>query len=204
MPTASRGAGPRAGRTPHGAAVPRGELRTPDGRDTFLEAFGGGLFAESIVHGEKHDDAGPEKVEIGLRLLRRLVEELPARPWRLELDGADESGDYVSVEALAIGLTGPSIPLAPRSDPADALLDVVAVSDADRHAFATYLDARIAGRDAEAPKLTARRCCEASLWPPKSQPLRLDDELIEDAHWRSNGGHAAVAAGAVLEVLAPE
>jgi diacylglycerol kinase family enzyme len=157
-----------------------GEVEAGAETRTFLESVGGGLFAESIRQAERVETEDTDKVELGLRVLRRLVDELPVEPWGVELDGADASGYHVAVEAMVIGQTGPQIPLAPAADPEDARLDVVLIGDADRAQAAAYLDDRLAGRPASAPRLTVRRCREAVLRPPPSAPLRIDDELWQD------------------------
>src|SRR5262249_54171030 len=98
------------------------------GRDeTFLESVGGALFAASIGRAEHAETEDVDKVDLGLRVLRGLVDELPARPWRLELDDDEVEGDFLAVEAMVVGETGPKIPLAPAADPGDGLLDVVVV-----------------------------------------------------------------------------
>src|SRR5262249_31544981 len=98
------------------------ELRAPDRDSLLLQAVGGGLFAESLARGEQLETDGVDKVELGLRLLRRLVDELPAQRWEIELDGDTVSGDYLAVEAMITGETGPSVPLAPSVSPMDPAL----------------------------------------------------------------------------------
>jgi diacylglycerol kinase (ATP) len=157
-------------------AYPLGHASTPDRDELFVEAFGGGLFAETLLRAERIDPDPDDKVDLGLRLLGRLAGELPAQPWRVELDGRDASGDYVAVEVMAIGWTGPNVPLAHEADPHDDLLDVVLVSAADASRIATYLDERIEGGDPDPPPLEVARCRTATLRPPERCALRLDDE----------------------------
>jgi len=165
--------------------VPRGRYRLGRvqraGRESlFAEAFGGGLFAASLVRAAEVKRRDDDKVDLGLELLRELVDELPAPSWRIRLDGAEASGDYLAVEAMVIGWTGPSVPLAPGADPYDDLLDVVLVSDDDRPTIAAYLDERIAGGDPAPPELATVRCRIATLEPPASCPLRIDDEAEQN------------------------
>jgi diacylglycerol kinase family enzyme len=177
-----------------------GELSAGGHVETVIETVGGGLFAESIARAERVETEGVDKVELGLRLLRRLVDELPARPWRIELDGADHAGDFLAVEAMVIGETGPKIPLAPDADPASPLLDVVLIADGDRARLASYLDDRVAGRAEPALGLTVLGCREAVLTPLHDGPLRIDDELWQP---EERGGELRVRTGAALDVLTP-
>jgi diacylglycerol kinase family enzyme len=156
-----------------------GEVKAGVETRTFLESVGGGLFAESIRRAERLETEDTDKVELGLRVLRRLVDELPVAPWDVELDGVDAGGNYVAVEAMVIGQTGPQIPLAPAADPEDDHLDVVLIGDRDRAELAAYFDDRLAGRPAAAPRLTVHRCRAAVLRSPPA-PMRIDDELWPD------------------------
>jgi diacylglycerol kinase family enzyme len=121
----------------------------------------------------------------------------------VELDGADASGDYLAVEAMVIGETGPNILLAPAADPEDRLLDVVLVTDADRVALLAYLDGRLEGRDGAPPQLTVHRCERATLLPPPARPLRIDDELWHPEPGREEWDDVEVRTRATLDVLTP-
>ena len=92
-----------------------GDLQTAAGREVFIETVGGGLFAEAIKEAEPLE-ATEDKVELGLHVLRKLLNEREPTSWRLTLDGADASGNYLAVEAMVIGGTGPQVPLAPTVD----------------------------------------------------------------------------------------
>ena len=92
-----------------------GELTTATRQLTFLEGVGGGLIAAGIERAMLVENGGDDKVALGLRVLRRLVDTLHEEEWRVELDGADHSGAFLAVEAMVIGETGPRIPLAPAA-----------------------------------------------------------------------------------------
>ena len=109
-----------------------GDLQAPDRHEAFVETVGGGLFAEAIKEAERVQDDDDDKVELGLRVLHRLVEELPTQPWHLRLDGVEHHGRYLAVEAMVIGETGPRVPLAPAARPDDRRIDVVLIRDEDR------------------------------------------------------------------------
>lgn len=179
-----------------------GEVTAADQRSTFLEAVGGGLFAEVLARAEGTDADRDDKVEHGLRLLLELVEELPAEPWQVELDGNDHSGDYLAVEALVIGETGPRIPLAPAADPEDHCVDVVLITDPDRAQLAAYLDARIKG-DTTPLALTVHRSRVATLRPPPAHRLRIDDELWPSDWALSPADDIRIHTNTALDVLVP-
>lgn len=161
-----------------------GRLHAGDMRDVFVESVGGGLFAEAIRSADRCEEPGQDKMELGLRLLRRLTEESPSRPWRLTLDGVERQSDVLAVEAMLIGETGPRIPLAPAADPEDRRLDLVLVTDRDRGALAEYLEAQLDGRADPAPRFIIHRVLQAELVPLTDVPMRVDDELWQPGESR--------------------
>jgi diacylglycerol kinase family enzyme len=181
-----------------------GEVAGPAESLTFVETVGGGLFAHSILRAQTIDAGDEDKVELGLRLLRRLVDELPPQSWKADLDGTDYSGEFLAVEAMVIGWTGPGVPLAPSAVPEDRLLDVVQISDRDRAGLAAYLDDRLEGRVARPPALTVRRCRKARLSQDASSPLRIDDELWQaDAAPAGSHDVSISISEACVELLVP-
>jgi diacylglycerol kinase family enzyme len=181
-----------------------GLLRRDAVSDVFVETVGGGLFAEAIRQAEPLDGSVDDKVTLGLRMLRRLIEELPTRPWRVMLDGVDHSGDYLAVEAMVIGETGPQVPLAPAADPEDRHLDVVLITHRDRRLLADYLDARLDDRPAPAPHLDVRRSLQAEIEPRDETPLRIDDTLLSHhEHGDAAQPTRVSVAPNTLEVLTP-
>lgn len=157
-----------------------GRVELPDGVTAFVESTGGGLFAEVLARAKRVDKEGRDKVELGLELLRELVEEEPSRHWELELDGIDVSGDLIAVEAMNVRETGPNVLLAPDADPGDGLLDFVLVRDDDRAALVAYIDARLASRPIGTPRLSTRRGRKLVLRPPEECALRVDDEVLAE------------------------
>ncbi len=181
-----------------------GEITAPDRREIFVETVGGGLFAESILRASQRENDDEDKVELGLRVLRELVDELPVQPWRVELDGIDYSGDFLAVEAMVIGDTGPKVPLAPAADPDDRLLDIVLIRDQDRDQLASYLDDRLHRRRSQPLSLTVKRSITVVIAPSTERSMRIDDTLWETAAWIEDGGHArAGILGAPVELLVP-
>jgi diacylglycerol kinase (ATP) len=182
-----------------------GHFKSPAWEDSFVETVGGGIFAQLLARGEETeaDPSGEEKVMVGLRLLREVLAEEPARPWALELDGEDFSSDLLAVEVMNIGITGPGLPLVPRADPGDHRLDVVIVPPDAREALVGYVEARLGGRPAELRPLPVRRAVRVVLTPPEGAAIRLDDEFLSHHGDRGWNGQAAASVGDRLQLLVP-
>jgi len=161
--------------------------------DIFVETVGGGLFAEAIRRAEQLETPDSDKVELGLRVLRDLVEDLAVEEWAIDLDGKDYGGEFLAVEAMVIGETGPKIPLAPLASPHDLLLDVVLITGDDRQRLASYLDERLGGGNPPDPSFTTVRCTTAMLKPARACATRVDDALRDVHASIGHEGHARVS-----------
>jgi diacylglycerol kinase family enzyme len=171
-----------------------------EGEPRFVEAAGGGLFAEVLARA-KEDSANPSggsKVEHGLRLLLGAVTRLEPHSWRIAVDGRELSRELLGVEATNVRETGPNVPLAPGADPGDGLLEVVLIGPEHRQAVADYLEARLAGGEAAAPGFDVRRGRRIELQPPAGARLHMDDELVP-----STPPLAVATPQARLQVLVP-
>lgn len=158
------------------ATAPRSryDLGEPGG---FAESVGFGLFATLLGRGSE-GPSGEDKVVHGLKVLHRILDGTAAEPVRLALDGADRSGDFLAVEVMLIGSTGPNVVLAPLADPSDGLFDVVFVGEEDRAELARYLDDRLASRATRPPHLRVERARDVVI-DSGGRPLRIDDQLLE-------------------------
>jgi diacylglycerol kinase (ATP) len=179
-----------------------GLVSAPWGDARFVESFGGGIFADVLARAE--DDAdGEEKLELGLRVLRDVLEEASALQWNLEVDDAELSGEWLGVEVMNVRETGPNVSLAFGADPTDGLFDVVCIRPEDRPALVAYVEGRIRGGDPEAPQLPVRRGEAITLRPPDGRRLHVDDELWPadpDAH---DAGAALSVSRRAVELLVP-
>lgn len=153
-----------------------GSLRNADDRFAFLEAAGGGLFAEMLVRADELDGKprGDAKVELGLRLLREIVAEIAAVEWTVEVDGVDLSNELVGVEVMNTSFLGPNVPLAPGADSADGMLDLTLVRDDDRGALVEHAEARLEQRAAPPLQLAVRRGRRVFLKPNGDAPLHYE------------------------------
>jgi diacylglycerol kinase (ATP) len=160
-----------------------GLLRAPWGEEVFVEAFGGGIFAESIVRGRQEVEepssiVGPE-TDRAMLLLREVVSAARPRPWRIEVDGRDVSGDYLAVEVLNIRFAGPNVPLAAEADPGDGLLDVVLIGEQERRSLLAHLSGRLEQAAADLPQLRIERGRQVRLALDRPYPpLHIDDDIV--------------------------
>jgi diacylglycerol kinase (ATP) len=169
-------------------------------RKLFVEATGGGLFAELLVSADTDDRPEDEdKVDFGLRLLSHLVPEAPALEWRVLADGRDLSGEYLAVEAMNVREAGPKVPVAPTADPTDGMLDVTLIGPQHRAALVAYVEARRAERPAELPKFDITRAQQVELLAATDASFHVDDELAE--HGTDGPVIAAIAEG--VQILLP-
>ena len=77
-----------------------GVTRGPWGRHYFFEAMGGGLFAD-YVRAKRQQDKKTKNVskeremDRHVWLLQKMLNDYPAKPWKIEIDGEDFSGRYL-------------------------------------------------------------------------------------------------------------
>jgi diacylglycerol kinase (ATP) len=176
------------------------------GESRFVESSGAGAFAEVLARAEDvdADPDGEEKVDLGLQLLRDVIAEAPSRPWTLDVDGVDLSGEFLAVEAMNVRETGPNVPLAPDADPTDGRLDVVRVRPEDRAGLLAYVDRRLRGDGGAAPRLPVERGVHVTVGPPGDRPFRVDDELWGEAPTSTGDAATVITAGrAFVDLLVP-
>jgi diacylglycerol kinase family enzyme len=166
-----------------GTALDIGVVSGPFGEQRFVEAVGGGIFAELIRRGREEVTESTaivgRETDRALQLLRVILGEVRPAHWEIELDGDDVSGSYVGVEAMNIGFAGPNIPLAGDADLGDGELDLVLLRDEDRGRVLDYVVGRLESASALMPSLDVRRGRHVHLVPPAGWPIRIDDELAE-------------------------
>jgi diacylglycerol kinase family enzyme len=125
-----------------------GQVRSPWGVDYFLEAFGYGLYADTLQAYE------PEKGKSVLRSIQAITQTLKKfrpRHCRLVLDGQNISGNYLLVEVFNTPAMGPRLKLAPDADPGDGLFNVVRIDKAYQEGYLRFLTSMLAGELGELP-----------------------------------------------------
>jgi diacylglycerol kinase (ATP) len=156
--------------------------------DYFLEAAGGGLFADYFpaARANEKEGASPEEELNGhLSLLRRLSLDYQTHPWRISIDGKDISGRYILWGAMNIRSAGPALHLAPKAKTDDGRLDFVAVRENQRKVFIKHVDAHLAGRKQRVP-LTPRKFRELKISSPPGA-MHLDGEPWPGSKKNSSG-----------------
>jgi diacylglycerol kinase family enzyme len=154
-----------------------GVARRSSWSEYFLEAAGGGLFADyfpAAQANEKKDASPEEELTAHLSLLRELSLGYPAREWRISIDGEDISGRYILWGAMNTRSAGPALHLAPKATTHDGRLDFMAVRERERETFIKYVDAHLAGRKARVP-FTPHKFRELVITSPPGA-IHLDGE----------------------------
>jgi diacylglycerol kinase (ATP) len=131
-----------------------GVARNGSARDCFLEAAGGGLFADYFPAAEANEKEGAspkQELTAHLKLLRHLSFDYPARYWKITMDGKDISGRYILWGTMNIRSAGPALHLAPKAKTDDGKLDFVGVHEHERNVFIKHVEAHLAGRKQRMP-----------------------------------------------------
>ena len=158
-----------------------GEAEGPWGSNYFIEGFGVGLFAATILSiGERNDpilaaDVSREaEIRRVLGILKEQLQKHRAKKLIVRIDDQDLSDDYVLIQALNIRYAGPNLDLAPGADTNDGLLDVVLLPRGEEKKLSRYLTHCINRRRAKA-NLTVRRGRHLQIeWD--GSPIHIDDK----------------------------
>jgi len=165
--------------------VDMGVVHGPWGTARFLEAAGGGFFAEAIVaadeaRGRSGDDTSSDALlRIDLRAYRRLVAEHRPAGWSAAVGGDPVRGPLLAVEVMNLPTVGPRIPLSPSADAGDGLLDVVMVPFDGRQALSMFLDACLAGDPPATAPFAIRRTRTVALEAGEGL-LHADSQVLEE------------------------
>ena len=170
-----------------------GVARSGSQTDYFLEAAGGGLFADyfpAAKANEKNGASPEEELTVHLSLLRKLSLDYPARQWKISTDGDDISGHYILWGAMNIRSAGPALHLAPKATTHDGRLDFVAVREDEREILIKHVDAHLGGRKARVP-LTPHKFNELVITSPPGE-MHLDGEQWPKKYTNSKRQRSAV------------
>src|SRR5262245_23431155 len=116
-----------------------GVARGPWGTRRFLEAVGFGALAKAIAYG------GPKppnsiRIDIGREELQEFVEQARAERFEIDIDGEIFAGEFLLVEILNLGRTGPALSISSTAEHDDALLDIVFVFKNDKAPVLAWLN----------------------------------------------------------------
>ena len=148
-----------------------GLARGPWGKRRFLEAVGFGTIAKAIAH------SGPKppkalRIDMGREELQQHFEEAKAERFEIELDGEVFAGEFLLVEIMNLGRTGPALPISFTAEHDDGLLDVVFVFKDDRAPMLSWLK----NPEEALPPVTVRKGRSVRLrW--EHSHARIDDRV---------------------------
>ena len=141
-----------------------------------------GIFAYVVgeVATKKH-----KKLSRALELIADELETYAPRRTRLEIDGADHSGEYLLVAVMNLRSLGPALGLAPKAEFDDGELDVVMVHPEHREALVRHLRRASAEGDIALPHFELHRAKHVVLeshgkWSHVDDcPRQIDGAVIE-------------------------
>jgi diacylglycerol kinase family enzyme len=148
-----------------------GVARGPWGKRRFLEAVGFGTIAKTIAHsGPKPPNA--LRIDMGREELQKYLEEAKAERFEVDVDGEVFAGEFLLVEIMNLGRTGPALPISFTAEHDDGLLDVVFVFKNDRAPMLAWLN----NPENAPPPVTVRKGrCIRLKW--EHSHARIDDRV---------------------------
>ncbi|XSG81681.1 MAG: diacylglycerol/lipid kinase family protein [Methyloligella sp. ZOD6] len=164
----------------------------PWGERRFLEGIGFGAFAWHMEE-SSGGDTREEKIAAGRQALRDAIEAAEPEWFEIDVDGHKLVGDFLFVEVINIGCTGPGLTLSSEAQSGDKLLDIVYLPSADREKMVAWLDReapeapiplkRVQGNRVAVTTEggTLRRDDNVWLQPEKAQIVRI---AVEDEPFR--------------------
>lgn len=146
----------------------------PWGTWNFIESVGWGALAKVVDTGVR-DDRGEKKILRGRELFAEVLESAQPSHVCFEADGHAIEGDFIFVEILNLGMTGPRVMISPSAEAGDGLLDIVCLPAAHKQMMIDWLRAH---PDETPIPLTEIKAKTAKLhW--HGGPLRIDDEVFD-------------------------
>lgn len=128
-----------------------GRIENLDDAELFLESLGYGIFPylmmEMDKRAEPEDETPEEKIHAALEVLHQISIWYEPHHCYLNIDGVDYSGEFILLEIMNTKSIGPNLFLAPDADPGDGLLEIVAVTQENKHKFADYIAAKLQGKE---------------------------------------------------------
>jgi diacylglycerol kinase (ATP) len=145
----------------------------------FLEGVGYGVFPRLMKEMEKlAKKSKPEKqMKTALEVLHDIILTSKAKFCKVEIDGADHSGNFLLAEVMNTQSIGPNLNLAPFADPGDGELEVVLIAERQRQDFADYVLNKINGKEAP-PIFNILKAKNLKIfW--EGRLLHVDDQIVQ-------------------------
>lgn len=146
----------------------------PWGEWNFLESVGWGALAKVVDVGVP-DNTREQQIASGRELFAEILEAAAPSYVCLEVDGHRMEGDFVFVEILNIGMTGPRVLISPSAEPGDQLLDIVILPAGRKQEMIDWL--RAAPGHTPIPLTEIKAKAAKFAW--REGPLRVDDAVFD-------------------------
>jgi diacylglycerol kinase family enzyme len=168
----------------HGAKVKRldvGSATGPWGQWKFLESVGWGALAKVVDQGVP-DQSREREIGSARELFARILEQATPDRVSLEIDGRRIEGDFIFVEILNIGMTGPRVLISPSAQPGDGMLDIVYLPAERRQDMIDWLRSSPDHTPIPLQEIKAKKA--TFVW--RTGPLRVDDDVFDAPELPSN------------------
>jgi diacylglycerol kinase (ATP) len=146
----------------------------PWGSWKFLESVGWGALAKVVDIGVP-ENSREVQIAQGRELFAEILEAATPSHVCLDADGRRIEGDFVFVEILNIGMTGPRVLISPSAEAGDGLLDVVYLPAARRQEMIDWLRSAPEATPIPLDEIKAKKV--TLVWETGS--LRVDDEVFD-------------------------
>jgi diacylglycerol kinase family enzyme len=152
-----------------------GRVEGPDGISHFVESAGVGIVPQMLLKAAKAaKEQGALNLRMGRALLRKIAKDAEAVDLEVMIDGRRLDGEWIGAELLNIPFTGPGLPLAPKADFNDGMLDLVCFAKDGRNKLAEWFENPA---DTPPPGVTRRGRMVSFRW--RNAPYRIDDEAYK-------------------------
>lgn len=152
-----------------------GCVESRSGLSHFVEAIGVGIVPEMLLKAKKMGkEKGALDLQKGRELLRKIAKDAKPIDLTILVDGKKIDGEWLGAEVLNIPYTGPGLPLAPKADFTDGMLDLICFQKDDRDALSDWFETPA---EAPPPGVTRRGKMVSFTW--RDAPYRVDDEVTK-------------------------
>lgn len=142
----------------------------PWGARFLLEGAGLGVIADTIAKLKRQHRKS--SISDARAVLQKQARGYGARTLSVKIDGEDIEIECLLLEMVNFSSIGPRLRLAPRADPFDGCLDVIAIADKERGAFQEWLESE---EDSEPPGIFRRGRHLKCTW--RQGTVRLNDKI---------------------------
>lgn len=167
--------------------------------DFFLEGAGYGVFPSLIremdVLDTSHLDEAEDKLQLALEKLHDLIVGAEAQHYIVVADHQTYEGRYLLLEVMNIASIGPNLRLAPAAETDDGYLDIVAIAEEQRDAFAIHIK-KLINREKSSFSYQTFRAKKLTI-QSDDKAIHIDDKYIP----KSNGSLTIEVHEHILDLL---